>query len=263
MTSNLNMVPSIAENEAAGTSAQKLRWSIGLVGGYTLVVVGLWGMFGLSNGFNGETGLIYSSDIASGWDGFFYGDPLRKFTSVFYHLAYVLGAAVGERGSFVPYQLVYGALWVLRSILTYLIVQRLMPGRPALAILAGLFAALHAADGALNWIGQLNQFGFIFLMLLSFFLLLVAMDSQRMITAILWATASAFAGYMSLWSYEVRCRLCWPSRSLQRCCDGTWRSRACFTCPEFTSFQSRHSSARTSSDTWRAAETAASPIKQA
>ena len=59
------MVPSIAENEAAGTSAQKLRWSIGLVGGYTLVVVGLWGIFGVSNGFNGETGLIYPSDIAS------------------------------------------------------------------------------------------------------------------------------------------------------------------------------------------------------
>ena len=202
MTFNLTMFPSIAENAAAGTLAQKVRSTIVLVGGYTLVVVGLWGIFGVSNGFNGETKLIYSSDITSGLGGFFYSDPLRKFTSVFYHLAYVLGVAVGERGSFVPYQLVYGALWVLRSVLTYLIVQRLVPGRPALAILAGLFAALHAADSALNWIGQLNQFGFIFLMLLSFFLLLVAMDSRRTTTAILWATASAFAGYMSLWSYE-------------------------------------------------------------
>jgi hypothetical protein len=202
MTFNLTVFPSIAENAAAGSLAQKVRSTIVLVGGYTFVVVGLWGIFGISNGFNGETGLIYPSDIASGLDGFFYDDPLRKFTSVFYHLAYLLGAAVGERGSFVPYQLVYGALWVLRSVLTYLIVQRLMPGRPALAILAGLFAALHAADGALNWIGQLNQFGFIFLMLLSFFLLLVAMDSRRMITATLWAAASALAGFMSLWSYE-------------------------------------------------------------
>ena len=202
MTFNLTVFPSIAGNAVAGSLAQKVRPTIVLVGGYTLVVVGLWGIFGVSNGFNVETGLIYPSDIASGLNGFFYDDPLRKFTSVFYHLAYVLGAAVGDRGSFVPYQLVYGALWVLRSVLTYLIVQRLMPGRPALAVLAGLFAALHAADESLNWIGQLNQFGFIFLMLLSFFLLLVAMDSRRTITAIFWATASAFAGYMSLWSYE-------------------------------------------------------------
>ena len=101
-----------------------------------------------------------------------------------------------------PYQLVYGSLWVLRSVLTYLIVQRLMPDRPALAIFAGLFAALHAADGSLNWISQLNQFGFVFLMLLSFFLLLVAMDSRRMISTTSWAAASALAGYMSLWSYE-------------------------------------------------------------
>lgn len=123
------MFPSIPANVAAGKSAQKLRSAVVLVGGYMLVVVGLWGIFGVSNGFNGETGLIYPSDIARGLDGFFYGDPLRKFESVFYHLAYVLGAAVGERGSFVPYQLVYGALWVLRSVLTYLIVQRLMPDR--------------------------------------------------------------------------------------------------------------------------------------
>ena len=205
LSSLTSMVPFIRATTKAGThgtAALSLRSAIVPIGGYSLVVVGLWGIFGIFNGFNGETGLIYPSDIASGLDGFFYGDPLRKFESVFYHLAYVLGAAVGERGSFVPYQLVYGALWVGRSVLTYLIVQRIMPDRPALAILAGLFAALHAADGSLNWIGQLNQFGFIFLMLLSFFLLLVAMDSRRTITAILWAASSALAGYMSLWSYE-------------------------------------------------------------
>jgi hypothetical protein len=36
----------------------------------------------------------------------------------------------------------------------------------------------------------------------SFFLLLVAMDSRRMISTMSWAAASALAGYMSLWSYE-------------------------------------------------------------
>src|SRR6476620_1161443 len=110
MTFNLTVFPSIAGNAVAGSLAQKVRPTIVLVGGYTLVVVGLWGIFGVANGFNVETGLIYPSDVASGLNGFFSDDPLRKFTSVFYHLAYVLGAAVGDRGSFVPYQLVYGAL---------------------------------------------------------------------------------------------------------------------------------------------------------
>jgi hypothetical protein len=169
--------------------------------GCLLIVSGLWA-FGIHNGFDHETYLIYLSDLKPGFEGFFYPDPLRKFTSLFYHLSYVLGSAFGVRGSFVPYQLVYAALWVLRALLTYLIVLRLMPGRPALAIFAGLFAALHAADGALNWVGQLNQFGFIFLMLLSFLLLLIAFDTRRLLIAGLAALGSAAAAYLSLWSYE-------------------------------------------------------------
>jgi hypothetical protein len=168
----------------------------------TLVVIGLWGISGVSNGFPFETGLIYPSDISPGFAGFFYSDPLRKFNSLFYHLSYVLGSAIGERGSFVPYQVVYAGLWVLRALLTYLIVRKLMPNHPALALFAGLFAALHAADAALNWIGQLNQFGFVFLVLLSFFLLLVAMEAERSILTIVWASAAALSAYLALWSHE-------------------------------------------------------------
>jgi hypothetical protein len=169
--------------------------------GCLLIVSGLWG-FGIHNGFYQETYLVYHSDLNPGFEGFFYPDPLRKFTSLFYHLSYILGSAFGVRGSFVPYQLVYAALWVLRALLTYSIVLRLMPGRPALAVFAGLFAALHTADGALNWVGQLNQFGFVFLMLLSFLLLLIAFDTRRLLVAGLAALGSAAAAYLSLWSYE-------------------------------------------------------------
>lgn len=169
---------------------------------FLLVVVGLSSLFGIFNGFNGVTGLIYPSDVHQGFAGFIYDDPLRKFTSLFYHLSYVLGSAVGERGSFVPYQVVYAALWVLRSVLTYLLVKQLMPERPALALFAGLFAAMHTADGALNWIGQLNQFGFIFLMLLSFVALIRAVETNNIARAAALTTASAGAAYLSLWSYE-------------------------------------------------------------
>jgi hypothetical protein len=169
--------------------------------GCLLVVGGLWG-FGIFNGFGMETLLIFLSDLRPGLEGFVYPDQLRTFTSLFYHLSYVLGSIFGVHGSFVPYQLVYGGLWVLRAILTYGIVARLMPGRPALAMFAGLLTAMHTADGALNWVGQLNQFGFIFLMLLSFFLLLVSLDTPRRSVAAIAAIGSALAGYLSLWSYE-------------------------------------------------------------
>jgi hypothetical protein len=179
-------------------------WSaIFLVASYCAIVICLWGLYGAANGFNFETGLIYPSDVSPGLGGFFYSDPLRKFTSLFYHLSYVLGSILGIRGSFVPYQIVYGALWVLRCCLTYVLVRRLIPHRPALAVFAGAFVALHAADAALNWVGQLNQFGFIFLMLLSVTALMVALDSRHTLVACAWAVAAALFGYLSLWSYET------------------------------------------------------------
>ena len=169
---------------------------------YILVVLGLWGVYGFSNGFGYETGLITTSDESNGLGGFFYVDPLRKFTSFFYHLSYVLGALFGVNGSFMPYQFVYATLWVGRGLLTYLIVRELMPGRPSLALLAGLLATLHTGDGSLNWIGQLNQFGFVFWTLLSFLLFLNAMKAPTDLQAAVWAGGASLGGYLSLWSYE-------------------------------------------------------------
>ena len=169
---------------------------------FMLIVIGLWGAFGWQNGFGGETGLIYTSDIQPGFDGFFYVDPLRKFTSVFYHLSYLLSFLVGRPGDFVVYQVLYGLLWAGRALLTTVIVDRLLPGRPALALIAGLIVALDASDGSLNWIGQLNQFGFVFLMLVSFLLFIVAVDGKGWVMSTTAAGASAIFGYLSLWSYE-------------------------------------------------------------
>jgi hypothetical protein len=180
----------------------RLTSSAILIIGIALIVIGLWGVFGLHNGFSGETGLIYTSDLLPGFEGFFYSDPLRKFTSLFYHLSYLIGAAVRETGSFVPYQIVYGSLWALRALLAALIVQKLVPGRPALAAFAAVFAALDTSDAAVNWVGQLNQFGFIFLMLLSFFLFLRSLESKGWAGGACSAMMSAAAGYLALWSYE-------------------------------------------------------------
>jgi hypothetical protein len=124
--------------------------------------------------------LIVASDLQPGLRGFFYVDLLRQFTSVFYHLSYLLGLAVGAEGSFVPSQLVYGALWLGRSVLTWLIVRALLPDKPALAIFAGLIVSLHAADAALNWVGQLNQFGFIFWTVLAFLFFVYAVKTSRL-----------------------------------------------------------------------------------
>ena len=60
---------------------------------------------------------------------------------------------------------------------------------------------MHASDGALQWVGQLNQFGFIFWMLLALYMLVVALDSDLRMRA--WAVLLMLAcQYMSLWSYE-------------------------------------------------------------
>ena len=184
------------------TVAEGLPDTLAVVFGCLLIVGGLWGFYGIHNGFGTETLLIYLSDTRPGFDGFFYPDPARPFTSVFYHLSFVLGSLFGSPGSFVPYQLMYGLLWMLRGLLTYMIVSRLMPGRPALAMFSGLFALLHTADGSLNWVGQLNQFGFIFFMLLSFLLLLIALDARRLPVAALAALGAACAAYLAIFSYE-------------------------------------------------------------
>lgn len=135
---------------------------------YCVVIAAMWSWYGLGSGLGYETGLVWPSDTGSNLEGFIYrGNALRPFTSVFYHLAYLLAKVFRVNGSFVSYQLVYAALWVGRGFLVFLIVRRLVGGALIFSYTAGTLTLFHASDGSLNWVGQLNQFGFIFWTLLS------------------------------------------------------------------------------------------------
>jgi hypothetical protein len=169
---------------------------------YVLLVLCMWIPFGPSNGMPYETGFVYQSATSSWWDAFFYSDPLRQFTNVFYQLSYLLGSAVTFPGDYLMYQLVYAALWWARGLLAFMIVRRLLGGHEVFAYLVGAVVIVHASDGALNWVGQLNQFGFIFWMLLSAYCLLSAFDGARGEERVLHTGLACFFAYLSLWSYE-------------------------------------------------------------
>jgi hypothetical protein len=95
-------------------------------------------------------------------------------------------------------------LWLGRGLLTFLILRKFMPRHLPFCFLAGAIVLLHAADGAIQWVGQMNQFGFIFWMLLAFYLLIAGMESKRISLFILLTLAACFFEYMSLWSYEAQ-----------------------------------------------------------
>jgi hypothetical protein len=149
-----------------------------------------------------ETAFPYNSETSSFWHGFFYSDPLRVYTNVFYNLGYHLSGWLGMGGSFLGFQLVYAALWWARGILAYLITSALFPRHRLLAILVGGLALVHASDHALNWVGQLNQFGMIFWMLLAFYALVVALSAESETVAVVGTLVAMAAARMSLWSYE-------------------------------------------------------------
>jgi len=169
---------------------------------YALLVSALWLPFGPRSGMGYETTLVYLSESKTFWDGFIYWDALRPFTQLFYQSGYQLSSVLGIDGSFLGYQLVYAALWWGRGLLVFLILRRLFPALPVLAYAAGGLVIVHASDRALNWVGQLNQFGFIFWMLLAIYFLVVALQLTRRSTTCIAAAAAAGATYLCLWSYE-------------------------------------------------------------
>jgi hypothetical protein len=172
---------------------------------FVALILIMWLPFTMHSGFNGETGFIYTSETSSFWKGFLHPwDPLRPYTNVFYHLGYVLGEALGVRGSYVPHQVVHAALWLARGLLTFLILRKFLPLHLPFCFLAGAVVLVHASDGALQWIGQINQFGFIFWMLLAFYLLNVALESRRPFPFILLTLLACLCVHMSLWSYEAQ-----------------------------------------------------------
>lgn len=187
-----------AEDQAAG-------WPIAIIAGvaYILIVICMWGSFATSSGMGYETAFPYMSETSHGGNGFLYeADPLRIYTNAFYHLSYLLSGALGILGSFAAYQIVYAALWCARGMLMFLIVRRLAPNSTILPFSIGALTLVHASDGALQWIGQMNQFGFIFWMLLAVYTLLVALQQVSALWAAVYVGLACCFEYLCLWSYE-------------------------------------------------------------
>jgi hypothetical protein len=170
---------------------------------YAALVLLMWAPHTLFSGFNYETQFAYRSEARRWFEGFiFEGDPMRIHTSTFYHLSHLLGDLAGVGGSWVPYQVVYAGLWCARGLLVFLLVRRLVPGGPLVAYVTGALVLVHASDNALQWAGQMNQFGFIFWMLLASFVASRALDATRPRTATVLALLATALVHMSLWSYE-------------------------------------------------------------
>jgi hypothetical protein len=163
----------------------------------------MWAPFNPSTGLSIETAFPYMSETGSFTSGFLYpADPLRVYTNTFYHLSYLLGEAFGIGGSYFPYQLVYAALWWGRGFLVFLLVRKFDPTAVVLSYVSGALAVVHASDKALQWIGQMNQFGVIVWMLVSFYLLLAAATAERRGPLVMLTLSALLCEYLSLWSYE-------------------------------------------------------------
>jgi len=188
---------------SAGKEARFL--SVALAGGaYAALVLLMWGVFNAASGLGYETAFPYMSESGpSWWSGFLYtADPLRIHTNTFYHLSYLFSVVLGIRGSYLPYQIVYALLWWGRGLLVFLLLRRFAGAGALIPYVAGALVIVHSSDGALQWIGQMNQFGFIFWMLLAFYLLTLAAGAAHRGAALTLLVAACSFEYMSLWSYE-------------------------------------------------------------
>src|SRR6185369_1369255 len=98
----------------------------------------------------------------------------------------------------VPIQTVHMLLWLSRAVLTFLILKKFLPDHLPFCFLAAVIVLVHASDGATQWIGQMNQFGFIFWMLLAFYLLNMAVEARRPEMFVLLTLAASVSEYMSM-----------------------------------------------------------------
>ena len=171
---------------------------------YLAIVIVMWAPFSFSSGMGYETGFSWRSENSTWLNGFVdLGDPMRPFTNFFYQISYLLGLLVGHPGSFVPFQFVYAALWWGRGILVFLVLRQWIRGYDLLCYLTGVLALVHSSDRSLQWVGQLNQFGYIFWMLLAIYLLLRAVDDETTPLGVYVRTMTACtAELFCLWSYE-------------------------------------------------------------
>ncbi|MBI2513668.1 MAG: hypothetical protein HYV96_17010 [Opitutae bacterium] len=168
------------------------------------LVVTMWAPFGPGRGMPYETTFAQWSETQSFWSGFlFVGDPLRPHTNTFYHFSYVLSQALGIPGSFATFEWVYALLWWGRGFLVYLILVEFLPGHRLVCAAAGALVVSHAADGSLQWVGQMNQCGVMVWMLLAFYTGLLFLRVANRFAASLLFLGIIFFLHMALWSYEA------------------------------------------------------------
>ncbi len=170
---------------------------------FLAIVLTLWAPFNLHSGMPYETGFVYTSEISTWWNGFLFGAvPTRIQTSTFFQLSYLLGELTGFAGSYVPYQIVYAALWWARGFLMFLILRRLLPGNDLFCYLAGALVLVHSSDESTEWVGQMPQSAYVFWMLAALYLLLLGLDDENRARARVFLALAIVAEYMSLWTYE-------------------------------------------------------------
>jgi len=170
---------------------------------YFLILLCVWGMFSTTSGLPWETYFTVYSESSPGWRGFFYSsDLMRAYNATFFHIAYLLGEATGMRGSFIPYQIVYAALWWSRSLLIFLIVRRLVPDSGVLPFSIGALALLHSSDTLVQWIGQMHQFGYFVWLLLALYMLVLAFQQTSAGRAVSYVMLACIFEQLCLWTYE-------------------------------------------------------------
>src|SRR5262245_28299015 len=91
------------------------RWAIAAI---VVLPFLQWLLYDPKNGMPYETALITTSRARGFFGGFLYvGDPMRPFTSFWYHVGEMLSHVPGMIGSYLGIQIVFLTLWCLRNVL--------------------------------------------------------------------------------------------------------------------------------------------------
>jgi hypothetical protein len=158
--------------------------------------------YGVHGGMPWDYSLVVLSEDNPGWAGFLYpGDPLRKFTNLFYHFSFLLTKALGLQGDWLGYHAVSMLLLSAKGFLTWCLCRGLRLGN-TIGMVAAAVTVLHGSDTSFGHVGQLNQSGIVFFSLLSMCCFLEALSRPGWRGALL-LIVSAAASYLALWSHEA------------------------------------------------------------
>src|SRR5262249_16374313 len=136
------------------------RWAIAAI---VVLPFLQWLLYDPKNGMPYETALITTSRARGFFGGFLYvGDPMRPFTSFWYHVGEMLSHVPGRIGSYLGIQIVFLTLWCLRNVLFYGVLRRILKLPVSVSFAAAAILSIDASDYAFHWVGQLNQWGMMF-----------------------------------------------------------------------------------------------------